>query len=181
MGSIPNIHCGNMRRQSLRIQQRTLTQHTTVQRRKNTMPLTQLQVKKSLRSRVGLACGGFGDFGFPIADGQIAYLNAYDMKVYSLGKGPSAMTVTAPDVATTVGTPIVIRGTVTDISAGTKQDEQAARFPNGVPAVSDESQAAWMEYVYMQKAKPTDATGVTVTLSVVDCNGNYRTIGTAHY
>ena len=36
------------------------------------------------------AFGGFADFGFPIADGQIAYLNAYDMKVYSLGKGPSA-------------------------------------------------------------------------------------------
>jgi hypothetical protein len=124
------------------------------------------------------ACGGFGDFGFPIADGQITYLNAYDMKVYSLGKGPSKMTVTAPDVATTVGTPIVIRGTVTDISAGTTQNEQAARFPNGVPAVSDASQGNWMAYVYMQKAKPTDTTGVPVTLSVYDANGNYRTIGT---
>jgi hypothetical protein len=124
------------------------------------------------------ACGGFGDFGFPIADGQITYLNAYDMKVYSLGKGPSKMTVTAPDVATTVGTPIVIRGTVTDISAGTTQNEQAARFPNGVPAVSDASQGDWMAYVYMQKAKPTDTTGVPVTLSVYDANGNYRTIGT---
>jgi hypothetical protein len=124
------------------------------------------------------ACGGFGDYGFPIADGQITYLNAYDMKVYSLGKGPSQLTVTAPDVATTVGTPIVIRGTVTDISAGTTQNEQAARFPNGVPAVSDSSQGAWMAYVYMQKAKPTDTTGVPVTLSVYDANGNYRTIGT---
>ena len=71
---------------------------------------------------------------FQSADGQITYLNAYDMKVYSFGKGPSAMTVTAPDIAATVGTPVVIRGTVTDISAGTKQDEPAARFPNGVPA-----------------------------------------------
>ncbi len=124
------------------------------------------------------ACGGFGDFGFPIADGQITYLNAYDMKVYSLGKGPSQTTVTAPDVAVAVGTPLVIRGTVMDIAAGTKQDEQAARFPSGVPAVSDESQSAWMEYVYMQKAKPTDVTGVPVTISVFDSNGNYRTIGT---
>jgi outer membrane protein assembly factor BamB len=124
------------------------------------------------------AVGGFADFGFPVADGQLAYLNAYDMKVYSLGKGPSSMTVTAPDVAASVGTPVVIRGTVTDISAGTKQDEQAARFPNGVPAVSDESVSAWMEYVYMQKAMPTDVTGVEVTLNVIDSNGNYRTIGT---
>lgn len=124
------------------------------------------------------ASGGFGDYGFPIADGQITYLNAYDMKVYSLGQGPSQTTVTAPDVAVAVGTPIVIRGTVMDISAGTKQDEPAARFPSGVPAVSDDSQGAWMEYVYMQKAKPTNATGVPVTISVVDSNGNYRTIGT---
>lgn len=123
--------------------------------------------------------GGFADFGFPTADGQIAYLNAYDMKVYSIGKGPSGITVTAPDVATTTGTPIVIRGNVYDISAGTAQNEQAARFPSGVPAVSDESQSTWMEYVYMQKPKPTDVTGVTVNLNVIDSNGNYRTIGTA--
>ena len=29
----------------------------------------------------------------------------------------------------------------------------------------------------MQQPKPTNATGVPVTLSVVDANGNYRTIG----
>ncbi len=33
------------------------------------------------------ACvGGFADQGFPIADGQLAYLNAYDMQIYSLAK-----------------------------------------------------------------------------------------------
>jgi hypothetical protein len=64
-----------------------------------------------------------------------------------------------------------------DISAGTKQNEQAADFPNGVPAVSDASQSAWMEYVYMQKPKPSDAFGVPVTLSVIDSNGNLRPIG----
>jgi hypothetical protein len=35
-----------------------------------------------------------------------------------------------------------------------------------------------MEYVYMQKPRPTNVTGVTVELSIVDANGNYRTIGT---
>jgi hypothetical protein len=35
-----------------------------------------------------------------------------------------------------------------------------------------------MEYVYMQKPRPTNVTGVTVEISVVDANGNYRTIGT---
>jgi hypothetical protein len=100
------------------------------------------------------------------------------MQVYSLGKGPSALTVTAPDVAASVNSPIVIRGTVMDIATGTTQNEQAARFQSGVPCVSDESQAAWMEYVYMQKPRPTDVTGVSITLSVVDANGNYREIGT---
>jgi hypothetical protein len=37
----------------------------------------------------------------------------------------------------------------------------------------------WMEYLYMQQTKPTDAQGVVVALSVVDSNGNYRQIGTA--
>ena len=36
-----------------------------------------------------------------------------------------------------------------------------------------------MAYVYQQAAKPTNFTGVQVTLNVVDANGNYRTIGTA--
>jgi hypothetical protein len=38
--------------------------------------------------------------------------------------------------------------------------------------------ASWMEYIYMQKPKPTNATGVPVALSVLDANGNYREIGT---
>ena len=88
------------------------------------------------------------------------------------------MTVDAAPGSITVGSSLVIKGTVTDIAAGTTQDEQAARFPNGVPAVSDASQSAWMEYVYMQKPRPTNVTGVPVELSVVDANGNYRSIGT---
>jgi hypothetical protein len=34
-----------------------------------------------------------------------------------------------------------------------------------------------MQYVYMQKPRPTDTVGVPVTISVVDANGNYRNIG----
>ena len=112
------------------------------------------------------------------ADGYLTYLNVYDMQIYTLGKGPSAMTVEAPMTAATLGQSVVIRGTVTDIATGTKQDEQAARFPFGVPAVSDASMSDWMQYVYMQKPRPTNTVGVEVTLSVVDANGNYREIGT---
>jgi hypothetical protein len=115
----------------------------------------------------------------PVAEGYFPFLNCYDMQIYCVGKGPSAVTVTAPDVSIELGKSLVIKGTATDISAGTKQTEQAARFPNGVPAVSDESMGAWMEYVYMQKPRPMDVTGVPVTLSVLDANNNYREIGTA--
>jgi hypothetical protein len=113
-----------------------------------------------------------------VADGYFVYLNCYDMQVYSVGKGPSATTVEAPMAAITAGKSLVIRGTVMDIAAGTKQNEQAARFPNGVPAVSDASMGDWMEYVYMQKPRPTNAKGVTVTIDAVDPNNNFIHIGT---
>ena len=112
------------------------------------------------------------------ADGYFGYINLYDMQIYVVGKGPSAMTIDAPKNAITLGGSLIISGTVTDIAAGTTQKEQAARFPNGVPAVSDASQGKWMEYVYMQKPRPTDVTGVPITINVVDANGNYREIGT---
>jgi hypothetical protein len=35
-----------------------------------------------------------------------------------------------------------------------------------------------MEYIFMQKPMPTNATGVPVTISVIDSNGNPRQIGT---
>ncbi len=112
-----------------------------------------------------------------VADGYFTYLNCYDMQVYSVGKGPSTTSVTASPKVTTFGSSVIIEGTVLDIAAGTNQDEQAARFPNGVAAVSDSSMKGWMEYVYMQKPRPTDTVGVPVTISVVDANGNYRDIG----
>ncbi len=123
--------------------------------------------------------GSFMSANGAIADGFWTYLNTYDMQIYTIGKGPSAMTVQAPDTAAPLGASVTIKGTVTDISEGTNQNEQAARFPNGVPAVSDASQSQWMEYVYMQKPRPMDTAGVPIVLSVVDANGNFREIGTA--
>ena len=121
--------------------------------------------------------GPFSDWRIPVADGYISYFNTYDSQIYTIGKGPTQLTVNAPNVGVTVNSPITISGAVTDIAAGTKQNEQAARFPNGVPAVSDQSMSAWMEYVYMQKSKPTNATGVPIELSVLDSNNNLRPIG----
>jgi outer membrane protein assembly factor BamB len=126
-------------------------------------------------------CPNNGGPGYPegiIADGELVYYNMYDNQIYAVGQGPSQTTVTAPNIGITTATPITITGTVMDISAGTKQNQQAADFPNGVPCVSDASQSEWMEYVYMQKPIPANATGVDVTLSVVDANNNCREIGT---
>jgi outer membrane protein assembly factor BamB len=112
-----------------------------------------------------------------VADGVLTYWNNYDQSVYAVGKGPSEMTTYISQDVVPFGSSVLIKGTVMDISAGTKQKEQAARFPNGVPAISDATQSEWMEYVYMQKPRPSSATGVDITLSVVDANGNYREIG----
>ncbi len=113
------------------------------------------------------------------ANGVVIAPNSYDGKIYTLGKGPTAVSVSAPDTAVTMGQSVVIKGTVMDNSVGTKQNEQAKMFPNGVPAVSDDSMTQWMEYVYQQKPMPTNTTGVTVSLDVIDSNGNFRNIGTA--
>jgi hypothetical protein len=122
--------------------------------------------------------GEFAGMSFAIADGFATFFNGYDNQVYSVGKGPSATTISAPDLGLSFGTPVVIKGTVMDIATGTKQDQQAARFPNGVPAMSDASMTDWMGYVYQQKPFPTNVTGVEVTLRVLDSNNNFREIGT---
>ncbi len=122
--------------------------------------------------------GGQGLSTAVLADGTLVYYNYYDNQLYALAKGPTQTTVTAPTMSATLGSTVLIQGTVTDISVGTTQTEQAARFPNGVAAVSDSSQSSWMEYLYMAQPRPSNATGVPVTISVVDANNNYQTIGT---
>jgi len=113
-----------------------------------------------------------------IADGVMVTLNAYDNQLYAWGKGPTQMTVTAPDFGIPITTPVIIRGTITDISAGSKQEAVAANYPNGLPCVSEESQRLFMESVYMQQPAQSNTTGVPITIDVLDSNGNYRTIGT---
>jgi hypothetical protein len=113
-----------------------------------------------------------------IADGVMTDLNAYDNQIYAYGQGPTKTTVNAPDLGVSTSTPITITGTVNDISAGSQQQAVAANFPNGLPCVSDASMTQFMEAVYEQQPMPTNITGVPVTLSVLDSNNNYRTIGT---
>jgi outer membrane protein assembly factor BamB len=113
-----------------------------------------------------------------IGDSIIAFMDTYDQRMYAVGKGPSQTTVTAPATGITLGNSLMITGSVMDISPGTADYALTARFPNGLPAIADANMSAWMKYVYMQFERPTDATGVLVSISVVDANGNYRSIGT---
>jgi outer membrane protein assembly factor BamB len=111
------------------------------------------------------------------ADGMMVSQNLYDNQIYCFGKGPSATAVEAPMTAITAGDTAVIQGTVTDQSAGAKAKVQSGEF-NVVPAVSDESMNAWMQYVYEQQPIPKNAAGVEVTLDAVDPNNNFVHIGT---
>ena len=125
--------------------------------------------------RLGTRWGGQPAIG----DSIIAGFSSYDNQIVAIGRGPTATTVEAPKIGVPSGSSVTIGGMVTDISPGTKEYAIAARFPNGVAAVSDDSQSDWMMYVYKQYPRPMDCTGVEVTISVLDANGNFRDIGTA--
>jgi len=124
------------------------------------------------------AIGSFGQSPAPIADGNIAYLNMYDMQIYCIGKGPSATTVQAPLTAVPRGSSLLITGTVTDQSPGAKKLVEDGKF-DVISAMSDEVQGPWMEYLYMQKPIPENATGVQVKLTAFDSSGTSYDVGTA--
>ncbi|MCW4018881.1 MAG: PQQ-like beta-propeller repeat protein [Candidatus Bathyarchaeota archaeon] len=118
---------------------------------------------------------GFFTSGIAIADGYLVAFNGYDNQIYCFGKGQTATTVSAPQTAVPLGTPILIQGTITDQSPG----QTVLGIPAaGTPAISDDSMTAWMEYLYEQQPKPTDAVGVPVHLTAIDANGNTQEIGT---
>jgi len=107
-----------------------------------------------------------------VADGYLTAFNNYDSKVYCIGKGQTATTITTTPG---IGNIITIQGTVTDQSPG----QTCLGIPaKGTPAIADEYMTQWMEYLYMQKPKPTDATGVLVKLTAIDQNGQNYNIGT---
>jgi hypothetical protein len=114
-----------------------------------------------------------------IGDSIIATMDTYDQRVYAIGKGPSATTVSASPKVSVYGSSVLVEGMVTDISPGTDQFGLKKRFPNGVPAAADEGMSAWMLYVYKQFERPANATGVEVVVSVLDSNNNYYEVGRA--
>jgi hypothetical protein len=110
----------------------------------------------------------------PIVDGYMSASNTYDGYQYVFGKGQSATTVTASPKTLANGAQVMIEGTVFD---------QSPAQP-GTPCVSKDSMSTQMEYLHMQL--PIDGiwhnvtmTGVQVTLTALDQNGNPTNIGTA--
>jgi hypothetical protein len=77
----------------------------------------------------------------------------------------------------TNGDTVLVEVYVADIAPGLSSYDIAARFPSGVPAVSDASMTDWMQYVWMQYPRPTNTTGVPVSITVVDPNNNYYPVG----
>jgi len=120
----------------------------------------------------------FGTTSYAISDGYATWFNSYDDQIYTVGRGPTQLTVSAPGSGIKLCDSVVITGRVSDISSGSKQNEQAARFPNGLPVADDQIMGEWMGYIYQQKPLPTNFYGVPVTIDVVDANGNYRNVGT---
>jgi PQQ-like domain len=114
-----------------------------------------------------------------MGDSIMATMDTYDQRIWAVGKGPSATTVTVQDDTVTDGDKVLLKGYVTDTSPGTKDVGLQARFPNGVPAVSDDSQSDWMLHVYKQFELPTSAKGVEVIVEVFDPNNNYYEVGRA--
>jgi hypothetical protein len=116
--------------------------------------------------------GEFVAMSYAIADGYATFYNGLDNQIYVVGRGPSATTITASPKISVHSDTVLVEGKVIDTASGTTQDEQTARFPDGVPVVSDESMMEWMGYVYQQKPRPTDTVGVEVVISVLDPNNN---------
>ncbi|MBT0160338.1 PQQ-binding-like beta-propeller repeat protein [Candidatus Bathyarchaeota archaeon A05DMB-2] len=114
-----------------------------------------------------------------IGDSVIATMDTYDQRIYAIGKGPSATSALIRNNVVTEGNYVLIEGTVTDISPGTESYALRARFPNGVPAVSDECMSDWMLYVYKQFPRPSNASGVEVSIDAIDPNNNFIHLGTA--
>jgi hypothetical protein len=106
--------------------------------------------------------------GRGIADGYYVGFNGYDGRIYSIGKGPSKVTVSAPTTTVATGETVLIQGEIVDMSPAQE----------GTPCVSADSMTQWMEYLNMQQSLPTNTTGVPVKLEAFGADGSYTEIGT---
>ncbi len=105
-----------------------------------------------------------------IADGYLLGYNLYDNRIYCIGKGPSAIEVSASPEVAIEGSSVLIKGMVTDQSSGQ---------PN-TPAISDADIGAYMAFVHQQQPCPEILNGVTVKLQAINANGETTDLGTVN-
>ncbi len=119
--------------------------------------------------------------GLAIADGRLLCSNSLDNSIYCYGRGPSGTTVTTQNDVSVLGNRVMIKGTVTDqtVSGRRNTNDKLSFSLKDTPAISDADMSAWMEYMFMAQAKPTNATGVEVSIDTVDPNGNFVNLGKA--
>ena len=119
--------------------------------------------------------GLFPTSSLAIADGELVGYAGYDNQIYAFGTGLSATTVSAEQNVRPLGSEFQIQGTVTDQSPG----QTCLGIPAaGTPAIADAYMDQWMSYLYQQQPEPMNATGVPVTLTALDPNGNIENLGT---
>jgi len=104
-----------------------------------------------------------------IADGVLIGLDPYLGVISAMCRGPSQTTISGPETPITVGTPVVLQGTVTDQSPALQ----------GTPCMADSCMTQWMAYELYDQPEPANAKGVTIQLTAIDPNNNYVQVGTA--
>ncbi|MFC1487032.1 PQQ-binding-like beta-propeller repeat protein [Thermoproteota archaeon] len=110
---------------------------------------------------------------YAVADGYLVAGNAYLGYVFGYGPGKSETSVTAPTIGVPKGTPIIVTGSVLDMSPAQP----------GTPCVSVASMDTQMEYLHMQMPigglwGDEIIEGVPVMLSAIADDGSYVNIGT---
>jgi outer membrane protein assembly factor BamB len=135
-----------------------------------TKPLWRGSMVRCIDAQTGQEIWKINDFnqGLAVADGFLVSGNAYNNMIECYGKGQTATTIVASPKVQNKGSLILLEGSVTDQSPGAP----------GTPAIADQYMQKWMEYIYMQQTKPTDAKGVQIVLQATDPNGNTQNIGT---
>ncbi|MCZ2807757.1 MAG: PQQ-binding-like beta-propeller repeat protein [Candidatus Bathyarchaeota archaeon] len=108
-----------------------------------------------------------------VADGYLTAGNPNDGHMYVFGKGKSATTVSAPETTVPLGTALLIKGTVLDMSPAQP----------GTPCVSKDSMATQMEYLHLQMPitglwGDETITGVPVVLTAISEDFDVYDLGT---
>ena len=145
------------------------TEHT------ETQPITRGWGLHCIDAYTGKGVWNITGFMVPggMADGYLTASSRYDGYMYVFGMGESKTTVTGPENTVPLGTEVLIKGTVLDMSPAQE----------GTPCVSEASMTTQMEYLHQQR--PINGiwgdqviTGVPVTLTAVSESGEYIDLGT---